>query len=83
MSYSKVNTNEEIFELRLQVDELDQQMSDWRSLLALQEEMTFFASKAEELTRRLNALEKRVAHQSDGQRVEIRFQPQSLRDNLW
>lgn len=73
-----MNANQEIFELRLQVDELDQQMSDWRNHLALQEEMAFFAAKAEELTRRLNALEKRIALARDGETVEIRFQPESL-----
>jgi hypothetical protein len=75
--------NQEIFELRLQVDELDQQMSDWRNHLALQEEMAFFATKAEELARRLNALEKRIAHESDGQTVEIRFQRESDIHATW
>lgn len=78
-----MNTNQEIFELRLQVDELDQQMADWRKLLALQEGMAFFAAKAEELTRRLDTLEKRVAREKEAETVEIRFQAESFVHATW
>jgi hypothetical protein len=68
-----VSTRKEISELRLQIDELHQQMSDWRRNLALQEEIAFFSLKAEELGRRLSALEKRLAHRTDEEQIEIHF----------
>lgn len=74
--YSVVSTKKEISELRIQIDALHQQTSDWRRQLAWQEEIAFFALKAEELTRRLNALEKRIAQEIDGERVTIRFRAQ-------
>ncbi len=73
MRYSDVSTRKEISEMRSQVEELHQQMSDWRRQLAWQEEIAFFALKAEELGRRLSALEKRLAQESGGERVEIHF----------
>ena len=77
--YPDVSTNnKELSEIRLQIDELNQQMAEWRRRLAWQEEMSFFALKAEELGRRLSALEKRVAHETEGQAVEIRFRADPL-----
>ena len=73
MRHPIVSTKEQIVELRLQVDELDRQMTDWRRHLAWQEEIAFFAAKAEELGRRLSSLEKRVAHEQEAETIEIRF----------
>lgn len=61
--------------MQQQVDELDQQVTQWRQRLAWQEEITFFAARTEELARRLSALEKRIAHANDGEIVQIRFGP--------
>jgi len=73
-----VSAKKELSEIRLQIDELHQQMTDWRRHLSWQEEIAFFALKTEELGRRLSALEKWIAHETDGERVEIRFSAEPL-----
>ncbi len=73
MPKSHVSAKQEITDLRIQIDELDRQTADWRRRLTWQEEIAFFAARAEELQRRLSALEKRLAHEKDGEEIAIRF----------
>jgi len=82
MRYPDVSTKEQVLEMQLQIDELNQQLSDWRNRLSWQEEIAFFALKTEELARRLSTLEKRLAHQhqNEAEIVQIRFHSESLSD---